>query len=196
MRRYLLAALMVGAIVAALGYTQIGGDDAGNDSGNGGGSVGGRVGLVPDASHDAAPGPPWDVPVATPAPESKDGPKPGPPEPGADAAAASPDEAGAGEPERGEPQPQPAAGLEDDVVSIIHEVFGVNAGAALAVAWCESRFDPNEVGDDRERGLFQIHPTHWSWLEPDLLFDARYNAEMAFELSRGGTNWSSWSCQP
>ena len=88
-------------------------------------------------------------------------------------------------------------------------MFGANAGAALAVAWCESRFDPNVIGDHGDsRGLFQIHKTHWGWLDEDRLFEPRYNAEMAFQLSKGcddygnckpgGTDWSSWAwkCQP
>ena len=96
----------------------------------------------------------------------------------------------------GSPDVLPQPEDNGDIVSIIHEVFGVNAGAALAVAWCESTFDPNEVGDDGERGLFQIHETHWFWMDEDLLFDPLYNTQMAFELSRGGTYWSSWTCHP
>ena len=103
---------------------------------------------------------------------------------------------GAADGGRDQPAVPPAVPVENDVVSIIHEVFGENAGAALSVAYCESGFDPNAVGASGERGLFQIHSTHWFWLSPDLLYDPLYNAQMAYELSRGGTDWGSWSCQP
>ena len=191
MRRYLLAGLIAVAMaVAVLAVAQIGGDDADSDDSR----LGGSETPVPSPSVDAMPGPPVGLPAPTPTPTPTPGPTdaPEPPASGAEAVAAP-------EPERPpDPPPQPAAPVENDVVSIIHEVFGVNAGAALAVAWCESRFNPGTVGAAGERGLFQIHPTHWFWLDEDLLFDPLYNAQMAFELSDGGTDWSSWAwqCQP
>ena len=144
-----------------------------------GGCSDGDLGLVPTGSpgrdeHNVAPGPPVGVVGAldaTPTPTPTPGPK------------------------VVAPTPLPLL-VEGDVVSIIHEVFGVNAGPALAVAWCESRFDPSITGAAGERGLFQIHPVHWGWLDEDRLFDPLYNAQMAYELSQGGTDWSSWTCQP
>lgn len=182
-------------VVAAWGAAQIGDNDADRadsilDDRAGGDTRSLRLGAVLP-----------DYPAPTPTPTATPGPtralEPPEPTPGA-ARAAGP--GATAEPERGEPvpQPEPAAPVENDVVSIIHEVFGQTAGAALSVAWCESRFNPGTVGAAGERGLFQIHPTHWFWLDEDRLFDPLYNAQMAFELSRGGTNWSSWAwqCQP
>ena len=83
-------------------------------------------------------------------------------------------------------------------MEVIHQVFGQNAGAALSVAYCETggTFDPGAVGASGERGLFQIHPTHFAGLDADRLFDPLYNAEVAYGMSAGGTDWSHWSCRP
>jgi hypothetical protein len=68
------------------------------------------------------------------------------------------------------------------------------------VAYCETggTFDPLAVGHLGERGLFQIHPIHASrWPDYwDNWSDPRRNAEMAYDLSAGGTDWSRWSCRP
>lgn len=71
-------------------------------------------------------------------------------------------------------------------------VFGSRCAKAWAVAYCESRGNPRAVGSAGERGLFQIHPVHFGWAHPWLLFVPRYNARAAFRLSRGGTNWKPW----
>ena len=199
MKRYLLVGLIwvAVAVVCWWVYSLIGGDDADSD----GDSVGGRNTPVPSPSVVGMPGPPWDAPAATPTPgpvaaarstDVSESPT------GAAEAVAEPEAEWAPAPVAPAAPPEPAAALEGDVVEIIHQVFGQNAGAALAVAWCETggTLDPTVVGAAGERGLFQIHPTHWFWLDEDRLFDPLYNAQMAYELSRGGTNWSSWSCQP
>ena len=194
MKRYLLAVLAF-AILAGAVAVLIGGDDADSDDNR----LGGRYTPVPSASVAGMPGPPWSIAIATPTPTPAPGPTDAPEPPVSAAAAVAELEAERSPaPVAPAPPPEPAAPVENDVVSIIHEVFGVNAGAALAVAWCESRFDPSRVGEAGERGLFQIHETHWFWMDEDLLFGPLYNAQMAFELSQGGTNWSSWAwqCQP
>ena len=223
MRRYLIAGLIAVAMAAAAwGVVEIGDDDGRNNDGSDPGSLRrwDRAGVVhvgyplpdwPQRTPTSTPAPtPTPAPAATPSPA--DGPEPGPPEPRADAAAASPAETGTA-PER-EPQPEPAgerptldpegipAGPEallDDPVEIIHQVFGQNAGAALAVAHCETggTFDPGMVGAAGERGLFQIHPIHFSKLDADRLYEPRYNAEVAYGMSAGGTDWGPWrNCQP
>jgi Lysozyme like domain len=77
-------------------------------------------------------------------------------------------------------------------------VFGDRCGAALEVANCETggTFDPHAQGSAGERGLFQIHPIHWDWLNEWRLFEPRYNARAAYRLSRGGRDWSHWTCRP
>ena len=80
----------------------------------------------------------------------------------------------------------------------ICQVFGARCAPALRVASCETggTFYVRALGDAGERGLFQIHPVHFGWLDERRLFEARYNARIAYRLSRGGRNWSPWTCQP
>ena len=73
--------------------------------------------------------------------------------------------------------------------------------AALAVAWCESRFNEGAVGAAGELGQFQIHPVHFPYLRETFgpavdIASPEVNAWYAYRLSDGGTNWSHWSCRP
>jgi soluble lytic murein transglycosylase-like protein len=81
-------------------------------------------------------------------------------------------------------------------ISVIRSVFGANASSALRVAHCESRYNSRAVGSAGERGLFQIHPVHRSWVNWGAMFNPWVNARAAYRLSRGGTNWSHWTCKP
>jgi hypothetical protein len=82
--------------------------------------------------------------------------------------------------------------------AIICGVFGARCAPAFRVALCETGRTLNRfaVGDEGERGLFQIHPVHFGWLDERRLFEVRYNAIAASRLSRNGRNWRHWSCQP
>ena len=75
------------------------------------------------------------------------------------------------------------------------KVFKSRCGAAWRVVMCESRGNPRAVGGAGERGLFQIHPVHFRWAKPEKLFEPRWNALVAYRLSRGGTNWGPWTCR-
>jgi soluble lytic murein transglycosylase-like protein len=68
----------------------------------------------------------------------------------------------------------------------------------MRVASCETggTFNPRAVGRAGERGLFQIHPVHFGRLDERRLFERRYNARVAYRMSRGGRDWSPWTCQP
>lgn len=73
--------------------------------------------------------------------------------------------------------------------------------AALAVAYCESRWQPGAVGGAGELGLWQIHPIHHEYIRATFgrdvdITDPAVNAWYAAQLSAGGTDWSAWSCQP
>lgn len=77
---------------------------------------------------------------------------------------------------------------------------------AAAVAMAESGGDPCAQGDPRgpflcdrpngtstSFGLWQIHvPAHPQYDAASLL-DPTYNAQAAFAISKGGTDWSAWS---
>jgi Lysozyme like domain len=82
---------------------------------------------------------------------------------------------------------------------IICQVFtGWRCGPALRVARCETggTFYARALGRAGERGLFQIHPVHFRTFDRRRLFEPRYNARAAFRLSRGGRDWSPWTCRP
>ena len=80
----------------------------------------------------------------------------------------------------------------------ICDVFGPRCATAMRVASCETggTFDPRARGSAGERGLFQIHPVHFGWLNERRLYQRRYNARIAFRLSRGGRDWGPWTCRP
>lgn len=80
------------------------------------------------------------------------------------------------------------------VPAVIRKVFGAHAGRALRVARCESRLWPHARGSAGERGIFQIHPVHFGWLDEGRLWQPWYNAKIAWRLSRGGTSWGPWTC--
>ena len=63
-------------------------------------------------------------------------------------------------------------------------------GPALAIIQCESGGNPWAIGYEGEMGLFQIHP-YW---HPAATFDPEGNARAAYRISRGGTDWSAWTC--
>jgi hypothetical protein len=65
---------------------------------------------------------------------------------------------------------------------------------AAAVAMAESGGNEHALGDfGRSYGLWQIHtPAHPQFL-PASLFDADYNARAAFEISKGGADWTPWT---
>jgi len=63
----------------------------------------------------------------------------------------------------------------------------------------ESYGQPGLVGPvngngTRDYGLFQFNDVHrGSWLDFDRVFDAQYNADAAFRMSKGGTDFSAWA---
>src|SRR5690606_37997430 len=89
-------------------------------------------------------------------------------------------------------QPRVPAPTVDGCPAVILDVFGPTAQAACAVAWCESRWNPNATGSQGERGLFQVHPA----FHPDATYDPYGNTVAAYRISRGGTDWSQWTCKP
>jgi hypothetical protein len=63
------------------------------------------------------------------------------------------------------PRPEPAEGLtEDQVYALALSVSGDAEWANwfAGVSWCESRWQPDAVGQLGERGLAQVHPVHGS----------------------------------
>jgi LysM repeat protein len=89
--------------------------------------------------------------------------------------------------------------------SIINEIFGSDAPAALNIAMCESSLNPNAVnsiaiGGSHAEGLFQIlHPSTWNTTSQAGMspFNARANTIAAHEIFiRDGHSWREWACHP
>lgn len=97
------------------------------------------------------------------------------------------------------PQEAPGASSQPPTararIAICH-VFGSRCAAAVRVARCESHLNRYALGSAGERGLFQIHPVHFGWVDERRLFEPYYNARIAYRLSRGGRTWRAWTCQP
>ena len=82
----------------------------------------------------------------------------------------------------------------------------MTAEKALRVATCESKLKPPAAGDKTlaggqwwwSVGPFQVR-TRWDDLlgdrSPVLNWIPQFNAESAFKISGGGTNWSPWTCK-
>lgn len=69
---------------------------------------------------------------------------------------------------------------------IIVETFGENAHAACQISWCESRWNPS-AWNGQDAGDFQINRVHGE----HSTFDRARNVAFAYQLSRGGTRFSS-----
>lgn len=79
---------------------------------------------------------------------------------------------------------------------------------ALAVAWCESRFDPQAISPSGEyHGVYQLglsefygwgkeFPAMWSdWFSrPHNIHKARQNVMVALRWVHRTQSWSPWSC--
>lgn len=98
--------------------------------------------------------------------------------------------------------PVEAADKTQKVKSEIRRVFGKHASKALRVAYCESRYNPRAVSRTLDVGVFQIN---WRWHRRPgesfasfkrRMFDINANVRKAHRLSRGGTSWKAWVCQP
>jgi hypothetical protein len=97
------------------------------------------------------------------------------------------------QPESPAPVPEHHVGVK----GIICSVFGSRCSAALSVVACETggTFDPAIVNPSSgAAGLFQLMPFWWQGeFNP---FDPWLNAQFAYGLSDGGTNWGPWVCKP
>lgn len=98
------------------------------------------------------------------------------------------------------PLPQ-IASVPQHCPALIVDTFGVNAPAACRVARCESSWRADAVGAAGEVGWFQVHPIHFPHLYATYGADAdlsspTINTAYAYSLSRGGSDWTHWSCKP
>ena len=78
-------------------------------------------------------------------------------------------------------------------------------GAAMRVAWCESKWSPYAIGDGgRSLGLFQLAVALWfdyAHEDPEQWADPLVNARTAwavyqYDEARGQLPFAQWTCQP
>lgn len=91
------------------------------------------------------------------------------------------------------------------VINEIVAVFGGYSQGALAVAHCESGYDPNAynsypIGNSHAEGVFQIlYPSTWATTSyaADSPYNYVDNIHAAYQIfSRDGFTWREWECQP
>ncbi len=95
--------------------------------------------------------------------------------------------------------PVPAPAAPGSVEAVIDAAFGPHAGAARAIARCESRMDPNAVSPTNDHGLFQINIVHRGQFEAvtgapwSAVYDPALNTRYARWLF-DQQGWSPWVC--
>jgi len=76
---------------------------------------------------------------------------------------------------------------------IIVEIFGERAPQACRVALCESGWRSWAISPNGQNvGYFQINRGWGAYASTD----PETNVRFAYQLSRGGWDWSHWSCRP
>jgi hypothetical protein len=152
--------------------------------------------AVPHQDHARQPAPPVQQPVTHAAPV-----RPAPVRPAPIARPAPPRPAPA--PVRPAP-PVPGVG-QQAVINDIYAVFGPYAGSAMAIARCESGYNPSAVNPivvlgSHAQGVFQIlYPSTWNTTsyrgQSPFNYDANIHA--AYQIfARDGFSWREWQCQP
>ena len=82
------------------------------------------------------------------------------------------------------------------IIAIARSAGFPNPELAAAVAMAESGGNANAVGDlylGGSYGLWQINSKAHPQFSVAMLFDPTYNARAAFEVSKGGTDWTPWT---
>jgi hypothetical protein len=96
--------------------------------------------------------------------------------------------------------PAPPNPGSNAVVAEIEAVFGPYSSSALAVARCESGYDPNAHNPSGAEGVFQImYPGTWDTTpyasQSPYNYVANINAAY-YIFVRDGYSWREWQCQP
>lgn len=92
------------------------------------------------------------------------------------------------------PPPVPAPSHQEPPTAILVALRAFppeHRAEALAVAWCESRWDASAVGAAGEIGAWQVNPRWHGPVPADLAGQARQAA--AIHAAHG---WAPWSCAP
>lgn len=84
-------------------------------------------------------------------------------------------------------------------IRVVWVSAGLDPAPALAIAWCESRYNPKAIGDHGlALGVFQIRwdahagrVARQGWARDDL-FDPWKNAQLALQLYSDSRGWRPW----
>jgi soluble lytic murein transglycosylase-like protein len=96
-------------------------------------------------------------------------------------------------------------GGRSDCPDLIHQTFGDRSEEACAVAWCESRYQPEALGDINAQGeaqslgLFQLWRgwAPWAGYQPEQLLDPAINVRVALKVLEHRGRWGGaggWTC--
>ena len=94
-------------------------------------------------------------------------------------------------------QSAPSAGV-DLALRHASKMYGVSYWEMRAVSFCESRWNPNAVGNG-SHGLFQFLRSTWAHtpFASKNIYSAWWNAHAAAWLWRhDGGSWREWTCRP
>ena len=81
-----------------------------------------------------------------------------------------------------------------DLQQLAQDTGFPDPGLAAAIAKAESGGNPSAIGDaGNSIGLWQIDTLYHSQYSKSDLTDPNFNAQAAFAISSGGTNWRPWS---
>jgi hypothetical protein len=72
---------------------------------------------------------------------------------------------------------------------------GKNLREAWAIVMRESGGRANAISSTNDYGMFQFNRAAWSkqdWWDTEKLLTKRYNAQIAYKISRGGKTWYPW----
>lgn len=85
------------------------------------------------------------------------------------------------------------ARAQEGCPELIVQTFGERSPQACSVALCESTWRSWAISPDGQNvGYFQINRIWGAYASTD----PEINVAFAYQLSRGGWDWSHWSCKP
>ena len=97
------------------------------------------------------------------------------------------------------------AAVSNSVPDLIEQAFGIYSGQALAIAKCESGYDPLAYNPtpvwvnghaEHAMGVFQIIPSTFARVSSGNAYNAYDNIQAAYKIFvQDGYSWREWECQ-
>ena len=90
--------------------------------------------------------------------------------------------------------PESVSDVESQIRQIAEEEEFQWPDYLIRLARCESRLDPNAIGDSgSSRGLFQIHSGYWPGISDEEAFDIEWSTKWTMDMINSGYQ-HYWSC--